>query len=244
MRYKAIVEYLGTDFVGWQRQDNGLSIQEVVENAIFQFSDDQVTTYVAGRTDAGVHASGQVCHFDLRKEYDPHIVMRAMNHFLKPHTVAIIGCKVVDQEFHARFSAISRSYVYKICNRRAPTVIHRDRMWWIHDDLDVSAMQEAANFLIGNHDFTSFRASQCQAKSPIKTINSILLSKESDVISVHIEAPSFLHHMVRNIVGTLVLVGMRKWQPIDVKVALEKKSRASAGITAPSCGLYLTSVTY
>lgn len=244
IRYKITLEYLGTEFVGWQKQINGLSVQECLENAIHSFSKEQPITYAAGRTDAGVHALGQVCHFDLSKEHTPQVIIRALNHFLKPHPIVIKHCKIVSHDFHARFSATSRSYIYKINNGHTPLAIEKDKMWWVRYPIDIQKMQEGANYLIGQHDFTSFRATACQAKSPIKTINTILITKHDDIISVAITAHSFLHHMVRNIVGTLVLVGTNKWSPTDVKTALEACARSAAGMTAPACGLYFTSVLY
>lgn len=244
IRYKIILEYLGTDFVGWQKQNNHLSIQECLESAIYQFSKENPVAYASGRTDAGVHALGQVCHFDLSKEYDAKVIIRALNHFLKAYPIVVKNCAIVNSDFHSRFSAISRRYTYKINNGPTPLAIEKDRMWWVRYPLNTLSMQEGANYLIGQHDFTSFRATECQAKSPIKTITNITISQDKDIISIEITAPSFLHHMVRNIVGTLMLVGTNKWLPIDVKYALEAKIRSAAGMTAPACGLYFTSVTY
>jgi len=243
-RYKITIEYLGTDLSGWQRQANAMSVQELIEEAIYSFSSERTTTHAAGRTDAGVHALAQIVHFDLEKEHEPYTVMRAINHFLQPHIIAIIDCETVTDDFHARFSAKARHYLYRINNRRGKVAIDQDRVWWIHDKLDVSAMQQAANYLIGQHDFSSFRASECQAKSPVKTLTSLNIVRRGEEIHFSVSAPSFLHHMVRNIVGTLVMVGQGKWRPEDVLHALKEKKREAAGPTAPAYGLYFVKVDY
>lgn len=243
-RYKATVEYFGKGFAGFQRQENCISIQEMLEKAIHLFSREVCCVYAAGRTDAGVHAFGQVIHFDLEKYYDPYIVMRAINHFLRPARIAIIGCELVNDDFHARFSAKSRHYIYKINNRQSEVVIDMGRVWHIKKPLDVDSMVVASKYLLGRHDFTSFRAVSCQSKSPIKTLSNIEVKKCSEEIDIYVSAPSFLHHMVRNIVGTLSLVGLGKWGVEGVKAALESKNRASAGPTAPAHGLYFFKVDY
>ena len=244
-RYKLTIEYLGTKFSGWQRQNTVLSIQEILENAIYQFSKENVMLYGAGRTDAGVHALGQVAHFDLMKYYEPYRIMEAINHFVRPYSVGVIDCLLVDYDFHARFSAKARHYVYKIINRPGGLVVDCDRAWWIRKlYIDIESMQEAASYLIGNHDFTSFRARACQAKSPIKTLSKLEIEKNSDEIRFYFSAPSFLHHMVRNIVGSLVLVGIDKWKPTYIKDAMEAKCRTAAGTKAPACGLYFVKVDY
>lgn len=243
-RYKIIVEYLGSEFVGWQRQNNGLSIQGLLEDSIYKFSKEQAVIFAAGRTDAGVHAVGQVGHFDLANYRDPYKVMHSINHFVRPYKVAVTNCLIVDGEFHARFSAVARHYVYRIINRSSDLAIDFNRAWLIKKPLDIKALQQGASYLIGTHDFTSFRAKHCQAKSAIKTLSSIEISKSCDEIKIYVSAPSFLHHMVRNIVGTLVLVGLGKWQPQDVKVALDAGRREAAGSTAPACGLYFLRADY
>ncbi len=235
---------MGTGLVGWQKQDNGLSVQELLETAISQFSKEAPITYASGRTDAGVHAFGQVCHFDLIKNHDPYTVTRAINHFLRPHQVAVLNCEIVDEAFHARFSATSRHYLYRINNRSSLIALDRDRVWWVKHPLDVKVMKEASKHLIGRHDFTSFRASACQAKSPIKTLDQLDIVSFDDEIHFTLSAPSFLHHMVRNIVGTLTLVGLGKWSPMDLRIALESKQRSAAGVTAPAHGLYFVKVKY
>lgn len=243
-RYKITIEYLGTNFVGWQRQNNGISVQGEIEKAIYNFSHQMVDVICAGRTDAGVHAYGQVAHFDLDKEFDCKTIIGAINYHVKPHTICITDCQLVDSEFHARFSAKRRHYVYKILNRSALSVIDQDRSWWIRHPLNIEKMQEAANFLIGRHDFTSFRATSCQAKSPVRTMEDIRILKEEDHILFYLNAQSFLHHMVRNIVGTLSMVGSEEIPPIQVKEILEKCDRAQAGMTAPAAGLFFLSVDY
>ncbi|MBP7189932.1 MAG: tRNA pseudouridine(38-40) synthase TruA [Rickettsiaceae bacterium] len=242
-RYKATIEYLGTGLSGFQTQANAPSVQEFIESSIEKFSHEKVTIYAAGRTDAGVHAYGQVIHFDLEKHIEPHIALRALNHFLKPN-ISVISCEIAEEDFHARFSAKKRHYLYRILNRESDSAIDQNRIWHVKHPLDVSAMIKASEYLIGMHDFTSFRCSACQAKSPVKTISKIDISKVEDEVHFRISAPSFLHNMVRNIVGTLVMVGTSKWKIEDVKTALEAKDRRAAGPTAPAHGLYFMKVDY
>jgi len=244
MRFKLTIEYDGADFVGWQRQDNGLGVQQALEQAITAFCGEQVTVFGAGRTDSGVHALAQVGHFDLERETTAYKVCEAMNYHLKDHNVAILEAEVVDDEFHSRFSAIGRSYVYKITNRRAPLVLERGRSWRQKGKIDVVAMHEAAQVLVGKHDFTTFRATNCQAESPVKTLRRLDVERQDEEIRVHVEARSFLHHQVRNLVGTLMLVGRGKWGPDDVAAALAARDRSAGGETAPACGLYLSGVSY
>lgn len=243
-RYKVTVEYLGTGFCGWQRQENALSVQEALEEAIYSFSRERVVLHAAGRTDAGVHALGQVAHFDLPREYPPHAVMNAVNHFVRPGKAAVIDCHVVASDFHARFSAKARHYIYRIINRPGKPVIDEERAWWLREKLNTDAMRQGASYLIGRHDFTSFRASCCQARSPVKTLSSIEIREQGEEILFYLSAPSFLHHMVRNIVGSLVLVGRGRQQPEEMKKALEAKDRKAAGPTAPAHGLYFWRVDY
>lgn len=243
-RYKVILEYIGAGYCGWQKQRGSLSLQQVIEDAIFSFSKEKVNVTVAGRTDAGVNAYGQVAHFDLNKYYDPRRLMQSINHFSRPHTVGVVFAEEVDRDFHARFSAKSRHYVYKILNRSSVNIINNGFMYWVRYDLDIKKMQEAANFLLGKHDFSSFRASECQSNSPIRTLDKIEILRQGDAIEIHISALSFLHHMVRNIVGSLLLVGGGKWKPIHIKEVLEAKDRKAAGPTAPACGLYFLKVDY
>ena len=243
-RYKLLIEYHGTPFVGWQRQDNGVSVQGELETAIFRLSGEPVTVTAAGRTDAGVHATGQVVHFDLAKDFSADRIQGGLNFHLRPHPIAVREAQMVGGDFHARFSALGRSYLYRIVNRRAPLAIDRDRAWWVAARLDADAMAEAAGHLLGRHDFTSFRAAACQANSPDKTLNVLEVVRIGEEIRVTAKARSFLHHQVRNMVGTLKLVGEGKWPPAAVQTALEARDRAAAGPTAPPDGLYFTEVTY
>lgn len=243
-RYKVILEYIGAGYCGWQKQKESLSLQRVIEDAIFSFSKEKVVVTVAGRTDAGVNAYGQVAHFDLNKYYDPRRLMQSINHFSRPHTIGVVSAEEVNLEFHARFSAKSRHYVYKILNRPSINIINNGFMHWVRYDLDTEKMQEAANFLLGKHDFSSFRASECQSNSPIRTLDKINIIRQGDIIEIHVSALSFLHHMVRNIVGSLILVGSGKWNPTKIKEVLEAKDRKAAGPTAPACGLYFLKVDY
>lgn len=243
-RYKLTIEYDGRGFVGWQRQDNGPSVQQALERAITGFCGETVNVFGAGRTDAGVHALGQVAHFDIDRGARPDTVRNALNFHLKPAAVAVVKAETVQADFHARFSARERSYLYRITNRRAPLALARGRTWWVPTPLDVPAMAAAARVLIGRHDFTSFRASICQAASPVKTLDAVAVVGDGDEIRVEVRARSFLHHQVRNIVGTLRRVGEGKWTAADVAAVLAARDRTKAGPTAPAEGLYLVSVGY
>ncbi len=243
-RYKITIEYLGTGFAGWQRQRNALSVQELLEDAIYHFAHERVILHVAGRTDAGVHAIAQVAHFDLEKQFNPSQIIHAINHFTKSMAVCVIDCEQVSSDFQARFSAIKRHYLYRIINRKAQVAIEFGRVWWIRQPIIVDAMRNASAYLIGLHDFTSFRAANCQAKSPIKTLSEINITKNNDEIRFEVSAPSFLYHMVRNIVGSLVYVGVGKWDAEYIKTILETRSREKAGPTAPPEGLYFSRVDY
>ena len=243
-RYKLTIEYDGRGFVGWQRQDNGPSVQQALERAITGFCGETVNVFGAGRTDAGVHALGQVAHFDIDRGVRPETVRNALNFHLKPAAVAVLKAETVQADFHARFSARERSYLYRITNRRAPLALERGRTWWVPTPLDVPAMAAAARVLIGRHDFTSFRASICQAASPVKTLDAVAVVGDGDEIRVEVRARSFLHHQVRNIVGTLRRVGEGKWTAADVAAVLAARDRTKAGPTAPAEGLYLVSVGY
>lgn len=246
MRYKMLVEYDGTDLVGWQRQKEGPSAQEYLERAINGFSHQNTEVFCAGRTDAGVHALGQVAHFDIDTNLNEFKIREGINAWLRnlEAPVAVIEVEKAENDFHARFSAKGRGYVYRILNRRAPSPLLKNRVWCYSFALDVEKMQEGAKFLLGNHDFSSFRGAGCQAKSPLKTLDKLDIFRQNDEIIFEIEARSFLYHQVRNMVGTLVLVGRGKLQPEDVKKILEAKNRTKAGISAPACGLYLQKVWY
>jgi len=243
-RYRLIIEYDGGGFVGWQRQDNGPSIQAALEAAIQGFCGETVAVSGAGRTDAGVHALGQVCHFDLLREVETDTVRDAINAHLRPAPIAVLEAAHVADDFHARFDATGRRYLYRIVNRRSPLALDRGRAWQVPQTLDVDAMQAGAKHLLGHHDFTSFRAAECQAKSPEKTLDRLEVTRLGSDIEIRAEARSFLHNQVRIIVGTLKLVGLGKWRPADVKRTLVACDRAAAGPTAPPDGLYLTSVDY
>jgi len=249
VRYRLTVEYDGGSFVGWQRQDTGLGVQQVVEEAIQAFSGETARVHCAGRTDAGVHAFGQVAHFDLvRDDVTTKTVRDALNHHMKPHPVAIVEAEIVDENFHARFSATEREYLYRILNRRARPAVERGHVWWVPQELDADAMHQAAQVLVGRHDFTTFRASMCQAKSPLKTLDQLDVTRHVTPMGVEVRirarARSFLHHQVRNLAGTLKLVGEGKWTAEDVRTALAACDRAAGGPTASADGLYLVRVGY
>jgi tRNA pseudouridine38-40 synthase len=243
-RFKLTVEYDGSAFVGWQRQDNGPSVQQSLEDAIHRFCGETVQTFAAGRTDAGVHAWGQVAHFDLARDAGVDTVRDALNFHLKPAPVAVMKAEAVGAVFHARFSAKARLYRYRIVNRRAPLAIERGRAWQVGAPLDAIAMHAAAQLLVGHHDFTSFRASLCQADSPMKTLDVLDVTRSGDEVRIAARARSFLHHQVRNMVGTLKLVGEGKWTPSDLARALAARNRSAGGPTAPAEGLYLMEVWY
>ena len=247
-RWALLVEYDGTPFVGWQRQATGLSVQGVLEQAAGRLAGGAaVFSIAAGRTDAGVHAQGQVVHLDLP---DPHgrlnasRVRDALNFHMKPHPVAVVQAARVPADWNARFQAIRRRYLYRILNRAARPALDGDRVWHVRQPLDVPAMREAAAMLLGRHDFTSFRASACQAKSPVRTLDRLDVMSDGTLIEIHVEARSFLHHQVRNMVGTLRLVGDGRWRPEQVADALAARDRAAAGPTAPPDGLCLMAVGY
>ncbi|HWI28338.1 MAG TPA: tRNA pseudouridine(38-40) synthase TruA [Stellaceae bacterium] len=243
-RYKLILEYDGSGLVGWQRQTNGLSVQEVLETAVERFCGKAVTVHGAGRTDAGVHALAQAAHLDLPRAFAPDTIRNALNHHAKPAAVSVLAVEPVDEHFDARRSARGRVYLYRILNRRPPPALECGRVWHVGPLLDAEAMQEAAGLLIGKHDFTTFRDSLCQAKSPVKTLDRLAVARAGEEIHIEARARSFLHHQVRNMVGTLKLVGAGKWRVGDVAKALEARDRRAGGPTAPAQGLYLVEVVY
>lgn len=243
-RYKLILEYDGAPFRGWQRQSDGASVQQALEDAVRGFCGEDVQVVAAGRTDAGVHAKGQVAHLDLARDVTPETLRNALNHHLRPRPVAVLQAAAVPDDFHARFSAKARHYLYRIVNRRAPLVLDAGRAWHVPVPLDAEVMHEAAQRLIGHHDFTSFRSALCQARSPIKTLDRLIVRRLGERLEISAVARSFLHHQVRNMVGTLKLVGEGKWTRDDVMHALGARNRAAAGPTAPAEGLYLMDVRY
>ena len=243
-RYKLTVEYDGSGFVGWQRQADGITVQQVLEEAVEAFAGERRLVEGAGRTDTGVHALGQVAHVDLRNDWEPDRVRDALNFHVKPHPVVVLAAKAVDDDFHARFSATQRGYLYRILNRRPPPAVRAGRVWWVPQPLDAAAMNAAARHLIGRHDFSTFRAANCQADSPVKTLDEIGVRPDGDEILITARARSFLYRQVRNIAGTLKLVGEGKRTPDDVRDALAACDRGRGGPTAPPDGLYLTDVVY
>ncbi len=243
-RYRVIVEYDGTPFAGWQRQTALATVQGALEDAIHKFSGERTGVRGAGRTDSGVHALGQVAHFDLSKTWDAGKVRDAINAHLRPQPVAVLECAAAGEGFDSRFSATQRHYLYRILTRRAPPVLERDRVWWLMHDLDVAAMAQAASMLVGHHDFTTFRATQCQASSAFKTLEMFDVARTGDEIQCRVSARSFLHNQVRSMVGSLKLVGEGKWRPDTIAAALAARDRTACGTVAPSSGLYLAAVDY
>ena len=248
-RYKLTLEYDGTGFVGWQRQTTGLGVQQVLEEAAEKFCGQVVTAFAAGRTDSGVHATGQVAHIELAEARPVDKSLKGLNFHMKPPPAVVVKAEEAADDFHARFSAVERSYVYRLVNRSAPLTYLKGYRWWVPQPLDAAAMHDAAQVLVGHHDFTTFRATMCQAKSPQKTLDQLDVTVsdgdgEGTEIIFSVRAPSFLHHQVRNMVGTLRLVGEGKWSADDVRAALQAKDRRAGGPTAPPDGLFLTGVRY
>ncbi|MDX2309613.1 MAG: tRNA pseudouridine(38-40) synthase TruA [Hyphomicrobium sp.] len=243
-RYRLTIEYDGTPFVGWQVQAHGPSVQGTLEEAARRFSGECVSVRGAGRTDAGVHALGQVAHVDFARDWAPEVVRDAMNFHMKPHPVAVLTSEVASEDFDARFSAVARHYRYRILTRRARPVLDENRVWWLHRRLDVPAMAEAARVLVGRHDFTTFRALQCQAKSAIRTLDRLAVTASGDEVVIEASARSFLHNQVRSMVGSLKLVGEGRWTADDLAAALVARDRTRCGPVAPAAGLYLAQVDY
>ena len=241
-RYKVILEYDGTDLIGWQENRQGPSVQSLVKDAIAQFCGTRPDVVGAGRTDSGVHAVAMTAHFDLGGDNSAQTVMRALNFYLTNKPVSVLDCEIVPDDFNARFDCVARHYKYIVLNRGAAPVLQKNRVYWVPRKLDIAAMRHAAAQLIGNHDFTSFRASECQAKSPVKTLDRIEIIQNGDELVFEFSARSFLHHMVRNIVGTLIEIGLGK--PYDIPQILSAKNRSAAGPTAPAAGLYFIRADY
>jgi tRNA pseudouridine38-40 synthase len=243
-RFKLLIEYDGTPFVGWQAQDNGVSVQGAIAAAVTAFSGETVPVQGAGRTDAGVHALGQVAHVDLAKDWDTDTVRDALNFHLRPQPIAVLSAQRVGEDFDARFSATKRHYLYRVVNRRADLALQANHAWRIGRPLDAEAMHTAAQRLVGRHDFTTFRATECQAKSPVKTLERLDVTRSGEELHVTAGARSFLHHQVRSMVGSLVHVGEGKWSADDLAAALAARDRAHCGQVAPPQGLYLVRVEY
>ncbi len=243
-RYKLTLEYDGSEFVGWQWQANGYSVQQALEEAVAAFCGEAVRVHGAGRTDAGVHAEAQVCHLDLAGAPAPDTLRDALNAHLRPRLVSVLTAETVSEDFDARRSATARIYRYRIVNRRSRLALDRDRAWLVYRALDAEAMHEAAQVLVGRHDFSTFRAAECQANSPEKTLDAIEVVRQGEEIAIRTHARSFLHTQVRSMVGSLQRVGEGSWTAKDLKDALEARDRAACGPLAPPCGLYLTKVDY
>jgi tRNA pseudouridine38-40 synthase len=243
-RYRLRLEYDGGPYKGFQLQDGVASVQASLERAIVGFSQAQARVHVAGRTDTGVHATGQVAHFDLDRAFPAAVVRDAMNAHLVPEPITVLDAAEVDEHFHARFSAIGRRYLYRVLDRKPPPALERARVWWVKTPLDVEAMAQAARALVGTHDFTTFRDMQCQAKSPVKTLDAAEVARVGAEVHLSFAARSFLHRQVRSMTGSLMEVGAGRWRVDDLATALAARSRAACGQVAPAHGLYLTAVDY
>ena len=243
-RFALTIELDGTPFMGLQRQPHGPSVQQALEDAARSVTGEEVTLHSAGRTDTGVHALAMRSHFDIQKDIMPFRLMEALNAHLRPDPVAVTHCQVVPDDWHARFSCIGRRYVYRIANRRAPLTLNRNRAWQVPQELDENAMHRAAQALVGQHDFTTFRSVQCQAASPVKTLDRLDVERIGDEVHIHAAARSFLHHQVRSMVGCLALVGMGRWSEQQVGQALEARDRQALGLNAPPHGLYFVEAVY
>lgn len=243
-RFRLTIEYDGRPFMGWQRQAHGPSVQQSIEEALARIIGKPVIVHTAGRTDAGVHAKGQTAHVDLDYPITPFKLMEALNAQLRPSLIAIVACEITDADWHARFSCIKRAYQYRIINRRAPLTLESGLAWRVAVPLDADAMHIAAQQLLGRHDFTTFRSVQCQADSPVRTIDRLDVQREGEVITVYAEARSFLHHQVRSMVGCLSLVGRGKWSAQKLKEVLEARNRNALGLNAPPDGLYFITAYY
>ena len=243
-RFAFTVEFDGRPFMGWQRQAHGPSVQQTIEDAIAAVTGAPATVHAAGRTDAGVHGLAMRAHADIAKPIAPFRLMEALNARMRPAPVAILACEAVPDDWHARFSCVGRSYVYRIANRRAPLTFEAGLVWRVVQPLDAGAMHAAAQTLVGRHDFTTFRSAHCQAESPVKTLDRLDVERTGERIAIHAAARSFLHHQVRSMVGCLAMVGMGRWSADDLADALEAKDRAALGLNAPPDGLYFVDAAY
>jgi tRNA pseudouridine38-40 synthase len=243
-RWRLTIEYDGGPFVGWQRQEHGPSVQQTLEEALFRMTGEMAAVHAAGRTDAGVHALAMSAHVEIEKTLTEHRLREGLNALVRPHPISVLSASHVPGDWHARFSCIGRRYLYRILNRRAPPTLDRGRVWHIAVPLDVEAMREGAAFLIGKHDFTTFRSAQCQSDSPVKTLDRLDVSREGDEIRIEAAARSFLHHQVRSMVGCLALVGRGQWNPEDIRKALDARDRSALGFNAPPHGLYFVEAIY
>jgi len=243
-RFRLTVEYDGRPFMGWQRQAHGPTVQQTIEQAVTLVTGEIATVHAAGRTDAGVHATGMVAHVDIEKSITPFRLMEALNARTRPHPVAILDCGVVPDDWHARFSCVGRRYRYRIAERRAPLALREGQAWRLSPPLDAAAMHEAAQRLVGLHDFTTFRSAHCQSASPVKTLDRLDVTRIDGGIEVYAAARSFLHHQVRSMVGCLSLVGRGKWSADDLTAALNAKERDALGLNAPPDGLYFVEAVY
>lgn len=243
-RFAFTLEFDGTPFFGLQRQPNGPSVQQAVEDAIRSTTGEAVTVHAAGRTDAGVHALAMRAHVDIAKDIAAFRLMEAVNYYLRPAPVTVLACEVVADDWHARFSCVGREYLYRIINRRSPLTLDRDRAWQVAPPLDAAAMHRAAQALVGHHDFTTFRSVHCQSRSPEKTLDLLTVERMGDEVHIRAAARSFLHHQVRSMVGCLALVGMGRWQEAQVAEALAARDRTQLGLNAPSEGLYFVRALY
>ncbi len=243
-RYRLLLEWDGRPFMGWQRQAHGPSVQGAIEAAAARFLGNDVAAVAAGRTDTGVHAVAMSAHLDATREMEPFRVMEALNAQLRPLPIAVLEASLAEDDWHARFSCIGRAYRYRIVNRRAPLTLQLGRAWQVATPLDAEAMNEAAQLLIGRHDFTTFRSAHCQSASPVKTLDRLVVWREGDWINIEASARSFLHHQVRSMVGCLVLVGRGRWSADDLAAARDEADRAALGLNAPPDGLYFTRARY
>jgi len=243
-RWRLTIEYDGGPFMGWQRQENGPSVQQQVESAIFRMTGELAAVHGAGRTDSGVHALAMSAHADIEKAFTAHRLRDGLNALVRPDPIAILAASEVADDWHARFSCIGRRYEYRILNRRAPAAIERGHVWHIATPLDAEAMAEGAAMLVGHHDFTTFRSAQCQSNSPVKTLDRLEIVRDGEHIRIEAAARSFLHHQVRSMVGCLAMVGRGQWTPGDIKTALDARDRAALGLNAPPDGLYFVEAIY